>query len=180
MHPIPVALFQLGWCLTGGGRVSSWCWGRASLFPTARWLFGKAGAGAFQEPGNPHPLGRLVLSGVELDGWKTELKMALPGQWAGVGRKQLLLSTVQPPGACGEGDGLSPFLDGLWPRWVYLLPCTQGSSKGPTTLVRLGLVGGLMSQSLVGLLLQKSSLHQNPTEIMLWVVSTVWAPWWLP
>lgn len=126
VHPIPVALFQLGWCLTGGGRVSSWCWGRASLFPTARWLFGKAGAGAFQEPGNPHPLERLVLSGVELDGWKTELKMALPGQWAGVGRKQLLLSTVQPPGACGEGDGLSPFLDGLWPRWVYLLPCTQG------------------------------------------------------
>lgn len=27
MHPIPVGLLQLGWCLTGDGQVSSWCWG---------------------------------------------------------------------------------------------------------------------------------------------------------
>lgn len=27
MHPVPVGLLPLGWCLTGDGRVSSWCWG---------------------------------------------------------------------------------------------------------------------------------------------------------
>lgn len=97
-------------------------------------------SGCWSVSGNLHPLERLVLPGVELDGWKTELKMASLGSVQGLDRRGSC--SVQPPGACGEGQGLSALSDGLCPRWVCLSSCTQGCSKTPGTWVRLGLVGG--------------------------------------
>lgn len=44
---IPAVLLCLGWCLLGGGQVSSRCWGRATLLPPAGWWFGEVGAGSY-------------------------------------------------------------------------------------------------------------------------------------
>lgn len=94
-------------CLVGGGRVSSWCWGRAGLFPAGGLVKSVLEAIAFWEPGNPNPLGK---PGSSL-GWclvarKKEIKIPSLGNGAGVEQKQPLLSIVLPPGTCGEGDGL--------------------------------------------------------------------------
>lgn len=104
---IPAALLRLGWCLVGDGQVSSWCWGRAGLFPAAGWCFGKVGAGSYCILGiwKSYPLGEAGPPGVMLGGWKTKLKIVSLGNGAGVEQKQPLLSIVPPLGVCRERDG---------------------------------------------------------------------------
>lgn len=150
MRPIPVALLQLGWCLTGDGRVSFWCWGRAGLLPTAGCLFGKASAGPLQEPGNPHPLERLVLPGVELDGWKTELKMA------SLGSRQGLAPALHCAASRSVWGGARSAHPARWSVASLGVSVTlhPGLQQNTRHLGQAGTGGGLMSQSLVGLLLE--------------------------
>ena len=80
---IPVVLLWLAWCLTGGGRVSSWCWGRAGMFPAAGWWFGKVGAGSYCISGawKSSPFGEG--GSPQSDAWWLEnrVKDCIPGEW---------------------------------------------------------------------------------------------------
>lgn len=120
--------------------MSSWCWGRAGLFPTASWLFGKVGAGAFQEPGNPHPLERLVLSGVELDGWTTELEMASLGVGRGWTEGPPALHCAASRSAWGGARSVRPVGWSVASLGVSVT-LHPGLQQKTHTLVRLGLVG---------------------------------------
>lgn len=97
---IPAALLR---CMAGGGQGQSW------PFPLPRgglvgWVLEVV---AFWQPGNANPLGKLVLPGGMLGGWKTKLKIVSLGNGAGVEQKQPLLSIW-----AGTG-GVSPSLLGL-------------------------------------------------------------------
>lgn len=134
-------------------------------------------SGCWSVSGNLHPLERLVLPGVELDGWKTELKMASLGSVQGLDRRGscsplwslqeragrgrvclpcrmvcVLAGCVCPPAPRAAAKHLAPGLG--WDWWGVNVTVPGGIAVG------------------------KSFLHQNP--ITLWVVSTVWAPWWPP
>lgn len=122
--------------------------GGAGLFATAGWLFGKAADGAFNEPGNSHPLERLVLPGVEPDGWKTELKMASLESGQELDRRGSCspLCSLQE---CAGRDMVGP------PRWMVCVLAGCVCHPDPS-LGQAGTGGGLMSQSLVELLLESS------------------------
>lgn len=87
----------------------------------------------FWESGNPSPLGKPVLHGVVLGGWRTELKIASLGNGAGVEHSSPCSPSCHLWGCAGRGTVQSAVLDGLQPCWVHLSPCTQGCSEGPTT-----------------------------------------------
>lgn len=122
------------------------------------------------------PLERVVLPRVTLGGWKTKLKIASLGNRAGFEQKWPLLYIMLPPGVCGDGGG--PVHPAVWSvaSLGAFVTLYQGCSKGLTTLEVVEDAwqvvgwdwGGCACVPIPG---GKPSLCQDPSRIMLWVIS---------
>lgn len=129
------------------------------------------------------PLERVVLPRVTLGGWKTKLKIASLGNRAGFEQKWPLLYIVAPPGVRREGGG--PVHPAVWSAASLgaFVTLYQGCSRGLTTLEVVEdawqVVGWDLGGACVcvcphpwcGCCWKALSLCQDPSRIMLWVMS---------